>query len=76
MTRHRPRDLGITIGELPPGPRNAITDVPDVWVGHTMLIHAEPRVARTGVTVIIPRAGAFTVTTPLPARIPSTATAK
>jgi D-aminopeptidase len=31
--------------------------VADVWVGHTTLIHDEPRVARTGVTVILPRAG-------------------
>ncbi len=35
MTRPRLRDLGITIGTLPTGPFNAITDVPDVWVGHT-----------------------------------------
>jgi D-aminopeptidase len=55
MTRARLRDLGITIGIMPPGPRNAITDVPGVMVGHHTLIYDEPRLARTGVTVIIPR---------------------
>lgn len=59
MTRARLRDLGITIGHLPPGPYNAITDVPGVWVGHHTLIYDEPNVARTGVTVIIPREGAI-----------------
>ena len=53
--RKRLRDLGITIGRLPPGKHNAITDVPGVFVGHTTLIFDEPRVARTGVTVILPR---------------------
>ena len=57
MTRPRLRDHGITIGTLPTGPFNAITDVPDVWVGHTTLVHDIPRVARTGVTVVVPRAG-------------------
>ena len=55
MTRARLRDLGIAIGTLPPGEFNAITDVPGVRVGHTTLIYDEPRVARTGVTVILPR---------------------
>jgi len=57
MTRARLRDLDITIGRLPAGPHNAITDVPGVWVGHTTLIYDEPRLARTGVTVIVPREG-------------------
>jgi D-aminopeptidase len=57
MTRARLRDLGIVIGTLPPGPHNAITDVPGVGVGHTTLIYDEPRLARTGVTVIVPREG-------------------
>ena len=57
MTRSRLRDLGITIGSLPTGEFNAITDVPDVWVGHRTLIYDEPRVARTGLTIIMPRAG-------------------
>lgn len=59
MTRQRLRDLGIEIGALPTGKQNAITDVPDVWVGHKTLIYDEPRVARTGVTIILPRAGAI-----------------
>lgn len=53
----RLRDLGITIGTYPTGPHNAITDVPGVLVGHTTLNYDEPRVARTGVTVIVPREG-------------------
>ena len=55
--RTRLRDLGITIGTLPTGPRNAITDVAGVQVGHHTLIYDEPRVARTGVTIVMPRAG-------------------
>jgi D-aminopeptidase len=57
MNRTRLRNLGITIGEYPTGTHNAITDVPDVVVGQTTLIYDEPRIARTGVTIIIPRAG-------------------
>ena len=53
----RLRDLGITIGDLPTGPNNAITDVPGVLVGHTTLSYDEPRIARTGVTVVTPRNG-------------------
>ncbi|MCS7070431.1 MAG: P1 family peptidase, partial [Anaerolinea sp.] len=58
MGRARLRDLGITIGMLPTGPHNAITDVPGVRVGHTTLIADEPRIARTGVTIIQPRPAA------------------
>lgn len=54
-TRPRLRELGITIGNYPTGPHNAITDVPGVAVGHTTLIYDEPRAARTGVTTILPR---------------------
>ena len=56
----RARDLGVVIGDLPPGPANAITDVAGVRVGHTTLISGEgPRKGgegpvRTGVTVIVP----------------------
>ena len=57
--RTRLRDLGIAIGRLPTGNHNAITDVPGVLVGHTTLIFDAPRVARTGVTVILPREGAI-----------------
>ena len=57
MKKRRPRlrELGINIGSLPTGPHNAITDVPDVQVGHCTIIHDEPTIARTGVTVILPR---------------------
>jgi D-aminopeptidase len=48
----RARELGITIGGLEPGPLNAITDVPDVRVGHVTLIEGED--VRTGVTVVVP----------------------
>ena len=50
------------MGGLPPGPANAITDVPGVRVGHTTLIEGDgPLVVgrgpvRTGVTVIVPGA--------------------
>jgi D-aminopeptidase len=57
MPRQRLRELGILIGDHPTGPLNAITDVPDIWVGHTTLIVDTPRIARTGVTLIAPRAG-------------------
>ena len=55
MGRARLRDLGIEIGEYPVGPYNAITDVPGVLVGHRTVVRDEPRVARTGITVIMPR---------------------
>jgi D-aminopeptidase len=48
----RARDLGITIGSDEPGPRNAITDVEGVVVGHSTLIEGND--VRTGVTVIVP----------------------
>ena len=57
MTRARIRELGIAIGDLPPGLYNAITDVPGILVGHVTLIYDEPRVARTGVTIVLPREG-------------------
>ena len=57
MTRARLRDLGFAIGRMPTGKFNAITDVPGTLVGHTTLIHDDPRVARTGVTVVVPREG-------------------
>lgn len=55
MTRPRLRDLGIALGAFPPGPDNAITDVPGVWVGHTTVVRDEPQVVRTGVTMVVPR---------------------
>ncbi len=55
MSKPRLRDLGITLGTFATGPLNAITDVAGVAVGHSTLIADEPRVVRTGVTVILPR---------------------
>ena len=55
MPRARLRDLGLEVGTLPPGPFNAITDVPGVKVGYSTVIQDSPRVARTGVTAIWPR---------------------
>jgi D-aminopeptidase len=61
VARPRARELGIVIGQLDPGPWNALTDVPGVRVGHTTLIDGDgPLVVgrgpvRTGVTVILPR---------------------
>ena len=58
----RPRELGIVLGTLEPGPHNAITDVPGVQVGHVTIIDDgsidPPRgPARTGVTVVLPHGG-------------------
>ena len=55
--RRRFRDLGFRVGRLEPGPDNAITDVPGVMVGHATLSRDQPSVARTGVTMIVPRSG-------------------
>lgn len=53
--RPRARDLGITIGILPTGANNAITDVGGVTVGQTTIIKGEN--VRTGVTAILPHNG-------------------
>ena len=56
----RARDLGDPF-DGPPGPLNAITDVPGVAVGHTTLISGEGKLVigkgpvRTGVTAVLPR---------------------
>ena len=55
QTRPRLRDLGATIGILPTGPLNAITDVSGVKVGHATLIRGDN--VRTGVTAILPHSG-------------------
>jgi D-aminopeptidase len=47
----RARDAGIAIGDIPPGGKNAITDVAGVRVGHTTLIEGDA--IRTGVTMIV-----------------------
>jgi len=58
MTRYR--DLDLTVGQLPPGPLNAITDVEGVAVGVTTLIEGDGPLRigagpiRTGVTAIVP----------------------
>jgi len=51
----RPRDYGIKIGVLPVGPKNSITDLAGVTVGHTTLILGDS--IRTGVTAILPHEG-------------------
>jgi D-aminopeptidase len=69
--RLRARDLGISIGLLPPGPLNAITDVANVRVGHSTVIWGDPPggpkqgPARTGVTAIWP--GDDLLSRPVPA---------
>lgn len=50
----RLRDLGLILGELPPGPRNVITDVPGVTVGHATL---KGGIVNTGITAILPHGG-------------------
>lgn len=57
MSRARFRDLGHELGMYPVGPYNAITDVAGVLVGHCTL-DQEPGM-RTGVTAILPNAGAI-----------------
>jgi D-aminopeptidase len=55
VSRPRARELGVAVGTLPPGPQNAITDVPGVRVGHATLIEGDA--VRTGVTVVLPHEG-------------------
>jgi D-aminopeptidase len=58
--RSRPRELGVHIGSLPPGPTDSIVDVAHVSVGHATVRRDEPAppegrgIARTGVTAIVP----------------------
>jgi D-aminopeptidase len=53
-------EAGVHIGTGEPGPKDAITDVPGVLVGHTTLVAGEGPLAvgrgpiRTGVTVVMP----------------------
>ncbi len=51
MAQRRIRDYGISIGTMEPGPRNKITDVAGVKVGHVTIKNEENH---TGVTVILP----------------------
>ncbi len=61
--RPRCRDLGLTIGLLPVGPLNAITDVPGVLVGHSTIVEGDGALVpgkgpiRTGVTAVRPHPG-------------------
>ena len=69
----RPRQHGLRIGLLEPGPRNAITDVRGVSVGHVTVRREEPPppegrgVARTGVTAVVPGPPETLVARPLAA---------
>src|SRR5215204_654088 len=59
----RARELGIRVGDLSPGARDAITDVEGVRVGHATIVRGEGPLlvgegpVRTGVTVVCPREG-------------------
>jgi D-aminopeptidase len=61
--RPRAREAGVILGTMEPGPLNAITDVPDVRVGHVTLIEGSGPLqrgvgpVRTGVTAILPHGG-------------------
>jgi len=55
QARPRPRDVGVVVGVLSPGPLNAVTDVAGVKVGHATLLTGDD--IRTGVTVILPHPG-------------------
>lgn len=51
MSKRRIRDYGFSIGTIPTGKRNSITDVPGVTVGHCTI---DTDQHKTGVTVILP----------------------
>ncbi len=59
--RVRARALGLRLGQLEPGPLNAITDVPGVKVGQVTVMRGDGALqpgqgpVRTGVTVVVPR---------------------
>lgn len=57
----RVREAGITVGHLPTGNNNGITDVEGVRVGHSTVWRGEPGgeepVVRSGVTAILPHLG-------------------
>jgi len=69
----RLRELGLRIGDLEAGERNAISDVSGVSVGHVTVSREEPDppagrgVARTGVTAIVPGPLETLVSRPIPA---------
>lgn len=51
MFQMRAADFGLRVGALPKGPRNKITDVPGVLVGHATVDTPDHK---TGVTVVLP----------------------
>jgi D-aminopeptidase len=53
--RPRLQDMGISIGVIPTGPANSLTDVAGVRVGHRTIV--EGNSVRTGVTAVIPHSG-------------------
>ncbi|NLB83977.1 MAG: P1 family peptidase [Synergistaceae bacterium] len=53
-SQKRIADYGVSIGTLPSGPRNAITDVEGVFVGHCTLTDGP---VQTGVTAVLPHGG-------------------
>jgi D-aminopeptidase len=53
--RKRLRELGFTVGRLPPGPSCSLADVAGVRVGHVTLREGDS--VRTGVTAILPHGG-------------------
>jgi D-aminopeptidase len=55
QARPRARDIGITVGSIPTGPLNAITDVAGVRVGHTTIARGDS--INTGITAILPHGG-------------------
>jgi D-aminopeptidase len=67
------REHGLRIGALEPGPRDAISDVAGVRVGHITVVRDEPDppegrgVARTGVTAIVPAEPGTLLAAPLAA---------
>lgn len=54
-SRPRAREVGVAPGILPPGPLNAITDVPGVRVGQVTVREGDS--IRTGVTAVLPHGG-------------------
>ncbi len=52
--KKRLRDYGLQVGKMNSGPKNTITDVKGVMVGHTTLSNSS---VQTGVTAIIPHTG-------------------
>ena len=71
MNQPRIRDYGITVGHLPTGKLNKITDVPGVRVGHATI---DTDRQKTGVPVILPPRGICSLVPSPPLATSSTAT--